>query len=192
MITFLIAGCSKGSNLDDLPQAKHVVRGKSEPEVREYVDTWFCRNTFVTRVKSDVESWVFAEKDGNATIVIRRGGHRTRGNSSHHWHQQLCLVYPAEPTLGKIDLGAGKIRLGFSEGPGINGLWSIGNKGVSGYFEIETVDRDRIVANYDIVVYIDKGTGVYREVEFRGSSTFKSIPLLPPETLAAHGKLFPE
>jgi hypothetical protein len=163
---------------------------------REYFITEYYPDTALAPMKNDKVSWGFEPKKGFVTLILHRGKPHSTISTAHGWSEILSLEWPSQPPLGKVDLRAAKVKIGFELFDGRMN-WGIGERGVQGHIEFHAIDPDRIEASYDITVDAREGgewaLPGFRErvVTFQGRSSFTRRPCPDENQISGYGKLFP-
>lgn len=135
--------------------------------------------------------WGYGEKPGHQTLVIARGEDHTHVYTDTWFHEKLSIEFDAPLTVGRIDLAAGRAKLGYFLGAWMSQCTGIEKQGVRGWIDIESVEAaGGVVASYDITV-TTSGLSV-RDVRFQGRSTFGVQPRPDGVGICAMGSLFPQ
>lgn len=155
---------------------------------REYFVTEFYADTGIVPKAGEDGSWRYGPKQGHVTLVLLRGRPHATFTTKHGWWERLSIEWPSQPTLGRFNVNGGMVTVGYTRGwDRVD--WKIGDEGIRGTIEVESVTGNLIVASYDVAVdtlMLSKR----REVRFEGRSTFHRQT--PEEGIAASHLLFPK
>ena len=164
-----------------------------------FVDTAYSRAEFyadtgLILVSAQADStglYAYGDKPGHVVLMLARGEPHGIVTYDHAWLETVSIEIP-EPSAGeRVSLGGANVQIAFGSTK-LDQLARVGEGGIKGHLEIQSVGRDQIVASYDLVI-----DGVYprfvpehrhRDVVFRGRSTFRARPR-PADQFA--GELWP-
>jgi hypothetical protein len=149
-----------------------------------FVDTAYSRAEFyadtgfvpVPTQPDSASLLTYGEKPRHVVLMVTRGEPHGIVTTDHGWSDTLRIEIPTPSGGEHIDLSGSDSRIAFSSFDGRQ-FPRIGEGGVKGHLDIESVGTRRIVASYDLVI-----DGVYprfvpehrhRDVVFRGRSTFR-------------------
>jgi len=140
--------------------------------------------------------WQYGNKPGHLTLVLARGRPHSRITTAHGWSERVSVEFTSKPVAGTIDIRDGKVRFGFASYRDRT-QWSLGDKGIHGSLQIESVGETRILASCDLTIDAFASPRVvrpefqHREVSFRGRFTFH-LEKYPESTIAGFGNPFPK
>lgn len=162
----------------------------------DYAHFAFYKDTGLAALSigNNSSSWQYANTPGHLTLVFTRGRPHSAYTSAHGWTERMSIEWTSNPSLGKVILQSGSVRVGymFSEG---HFSRVMGDKGAQGSIDIESIDGNQIVANYDIIIDTFSESSLpefqHKSVSFQGRSHFY---LETPEqgTIAALGNVIPK
>jgi hypothetical protein len=161
---------------------------------REYFRTAIYPDTGITTLDDRYEMWGYGARPGHVTMVLERGKPHSTVSTAHGWWEVVSIEWPSAPTIGKVELRASTLTIGYGGHWG-RSTWGIGEKGVQGYLDIEATENDGVEASFDITVdAFDLGLAYvpehsHRQVRFQGRATFERSSL-KGKKIAAYGKLF--
>src|SRR5262245_5238411 len=93
----------------------------------------------------------YEERSGRITLCLLRGEPHGIITTSHGWDQRLSIEIPWPSNGERIELDRSDVRMAFGAFDGRR-FAEVGDGGVRGHIRIESADKHRVVATYDITV----------------------------------------
>jgi hypothetical protein len=151
-----------------------------------YFETEFYRDSTIVPVQNTdgIREVYYEERPGRVVLSMIRGEPHGIVTTEHDWWEGLAIEIPAPSPGQRVDLAEPDLRALFWSYDGRQ-FPTIGEGGIRGYLQFESVGSRRIVATYEIAidgVYPRRGNA-HRDVVFSGRSTFH----LAPRPGGAHG-----
>ena len=143
-----------------------------------YESAAMYENTGIGPDPNDPPTLICLERSGRVTLVLVRGEGESRlGFTDTGWREIVAIDMPRPAAGDRIDLSGADVRVGYRKSQAFIS-WVIGDGGVRGHIHIRSVDANRIVASYEILIdaFCERNIPLHqhRDVIFDGRSTFSS------------------
>jgi len=145
-----------------------------------YVESEFYADTGLATVPKQADTTqgiVYQDQPGRVTLVLRRGEPHGVITTEHDWWEIVTIDMPRPSPGQRIILDSADVRVLFFSYK-FRQFPTIGDNGIRGHIDIDSVGQRRIMASYEIVIDAVYPRLVpesrHREVTFRGRSTFRA------------------
>jgi hypothetical protein len=162
------------------------------------VDTTFSTAVFhadtgLARESGERHPLVYEDRPGRVTIVVARGADPDKFMTGHGWREEVAIDMPLPITGDRIDLTRPDVRVALIAHNDHRVRWGIGNGGVHGFVDYESVSSNSLAARYNVVVDAETAQltpgNRHRTLVFEGRATFRAQPRPTEER---YGDLWPK